>query len=44
MQVALMFLVREDVYHEAVWTQWLGDIAGSVPSSIVSIEDLSECY
>lgn len=39
-----MFLVRGDVYHEAVWTQWLGDVIGMVPSSVACNEELSQCY
>ncbi len=39
-----MFLVRGHMYHEAVWTQWLEDVAGIVPSSVACDEELSKCY
>ena len=43
-QVALMFLVRGEIYHEEVWTEWIGNLAGSVPSSILCEKALEQCY
>ena len=30
-QVALMFLVRHEAYHGAVWTKWLESVEGLIP-------------
>lgn len=43
-QVALMFLVRGDIYHEDVWTAWIGDLADLVPPSLFCDEALAQCY
>ncbi|BDA44694.1 probable glycosyltransferase BC10 [Coccomyxa sp. Obi] len=43
-KVALMFLVRGDIYHEDAWTQWIGDLADIVPASIVCDDALNTCY
>ncbi|KAK9917995.1 hypothetical protein WJX75_000371 [Coccomyxa subellipsoidea] len=43
-KVALMFLVRGDMYHEDVWTAWIGDLADLVPPSLFCDEILAQCY
>ena len=39
-----MFLVRGDIYHEDVWTAWIGDLADLVPPSLFCDEVLAQCY
>ena len=43
-QVALMFLVRGNIYHEDVWTAWIGDLVNLVPPSLFCDEALAQCY
>ncbi|BDA44732.1 probable glycosyltransferase BC10 [Coccomyxa sp. Obi] len=43
-KVALMFLVRGEVPLVEVWTQWIGNLAGRVPASILCDEELERCY
>lgn len=44
MQVALMFLVRGDIHHEASWTQWIGNVANILPPSIACNDEARGCY
>lgn len=39
-----MFLVRGEIYHEDVWTEWIGNLADIVPASIVCDEDVAHCF
>ncbi len=39
-----MFLVRGEVPHAEVWTQWIGNLAGRVPASILCNKKLERCY
>ena len=39
-----MFLVRGEIYHADVWTEWIGNLAGRVPASIMCDKVLEECY
>ena len=34
-QVALMFLVRHEAYHGALWTAWLDSVNGLLPAAAV---------
>ncbi len=43
-QVALLFLVRGEMYHEDVWTEWIGSLADLVPPSILCDDALNKCY
>ena len=35
MQIALMFLVRHEAFHNALWTAWLDSVNGLLPAAAV---------
>lgn len=39
-----MFLVRGDLPHEEVWTEWIGSLAGLVPYSVLCDSRVERCY
>jgi hypothetical protein len=39
-----MFLVNGEMFHEAVWNQWIGNLANEIPSSIACHKEARDCY
>ncbi len=34
-QIAMMFIVRHEAYHDALWTAWLDSVNGLLPAAAV---------
>ena len=39
-----MFLVLGEMPHEAVWSQWLGGVAGKLPAKLACNPEALACY
>ena len=43
-QVALLFLIIDRIPHEAVWTEWLGQLEDMMPASFLCDKEVLGCY
>ena len=44
LQVAMLWLIKEEIYQESVWTDWLKIIAGTVHKDVQCDDELRQCY
>ena len=44
LQVAMLWLIKEEIHQESVWTDWLRLIAGTVQKDIQCDDELRQCY
>ena len=44
LQVALLFLVLDDIPHEALWRKWLDGIGGKLPARLLCNGEAMACF